>query len=86
MPQFEKGKSGNPAGRPKGSYNKLTKHIRTSLADALAGHIEAIPAELDKLPAKERLELLLRFMPYIMGKVKDAEPMAAGEEERFADW
>jgi hypothetical protein len=31
---FEKGQSGNPAGRPKGAVNKLTADLRDAIIDA----------------------------------------------------
>jgi hypothetical protein len=34
MAQFEPGKSGNPAGRPKGSLNKLTVETKAALHEA----------------------------------------------------
>ena len=34
MPQFRKGQSGNPAGRPPGSRNRATSMVQTLLEDA----------------------------------------------------
>ncbi|MDD5764654.1 MAG: DUF5681 domain-containing protein [Candidatus Marinimicrobia bacterium] len=70
----KKGKSNNPNGRPKGIPNKLTKELRESLKTVIAGHIEQIGKDLDELPAKDRLEILVKLLAYILPKVEDVNP------------
>lgn len=70
----KKGISNNPNGRPAGVPNKLTKELRRSLKAAISGHIEQIGQDLDELPAKERLELLVKLLAYILPKVQPVNP------------
>jgi hypothetical protein len=65
-----KGQTNNPAGRPKGSQNKLTKEKREALADLLSGEIDRIPEYIAQLEGpKEKLEMLAKFMPYVVPKL-----------------
>ena len=57
-------------GREKGTPNKLTKELRSALKDVLYDEIEQIPHRLDELEAKDRLELLVKLMPYVFPKVQ----------------
>ena len=57
-------------GRAKGTPNKLTREIRTSLKNILNNEIEQLPAHFEKLEPKERIELLIKIMPYAMPQVK----------------
>ena len=52
-------------GREKGTPNKLTKELRSALKDVLYDEIEQIPHRLDELETKDRLELLVKLMPYV---------------------
>lgn len=63
MSQFKPGQSGNPGGRPPGSQNKLTKHLRASLKNIIDGEIQNLPALLEKLEPKDRVELTIKLMP-----------------------
>ncbi|MFB6306417.1 MAG: hypothetical protein ABEH43_05430 [Flavobacteriales bacterium] len=57
-------------GREKGTPNKLTKELRATLKNALDGELEKLPEHLEKLEPKERVELLIKLMPYVVPKVE----------------
>jgi hypothetical protein len=56
-------------GREKGTPNRMTKELRSVLKDVLYEEIEALQERLDALKPKERLELLIKLMPYALPKV-----------------
>jgi hypothetical protein len=56
-------------GRIAGTPNKLTKELRTTLKGIIAGEFDALPQTFEQLPAKERLELLIKMLPYCLPKV-----------------
>ena len=57
-------------GRQKGTPNKLTKELRSVLKDVLYEEIERLPERLDELDTKDRLELLVKLMPFVFPKVQ----------------
>ena len=62
--------SGNKyGGRQKGTPNRITKELRSLLKDVLYEEIEALQEHLDALNPKERVELLIKLMPYALPKV-----------------
>lgn len=65
-----KGQTGNPAGRPTGTPNRLTKELRVVLKNILAKEIENIPGTLEKLEPKDRLEMVIKLLPFILPKVE----------------
>lgn len=67
-------------GREKGTPNKLTKELRSALKNVLYDEIEQIPHRLDELEAKDRLELLVKLMPYVFPKVNS---IASASDEPF---
>jgi len=56
-------------GRKKGTPNRLTKELRTLLKDVLYSELETIDERLELLEPKERLELVIKLMPYAFPKV-----------------
>ena len=56
-------------GRKKGTPNRLTKELRTLLKDVLYSELETIDERLELLEPKERVELLIKLMPYALPKV-----------------
>jgi len=81
--QFKPGKSGNPAGRPKGSTNKITKELRAVLKTVVFDELERLPGTLEELEPEKRAELLTKLLPYVMPKIQQAnygfdEPMDFG--------
>ena len=55
-------------GRTKGTPNKLTKELRTVLKNILYNEIEKIEEYLDGLEPKEKLDTIIKLMPYILPK------------------
>ena len=56
-------------GRQKGTPNRVTKELRSLLKDILYQELEQIQEHLETLNSKERVELLIKLMPYILPKV-----------------
>jgi hypothetical protein len=63
---FEKGKSGNPAGRPKGTANKTSEGLRQVFAQFLEANIERLQEMFDQLEAKEQLSFIERVAKLVM--------------------
>tara|TARA_B100000780_G_scaffold243031_1_gene186103 strand:- start:17 stop:262 length:246 start_codon:yes stop_codon:yes gene_type:complete len=55
-------------GRKKGTPNRMTKELRSILKDMMYQEIENIQDNLDQLNPKERLELLIKLMPFVLPK------------------
>ncbi len=70
-------------GRIAGTPNKLTKELRTVLKDFIFQELENLPKKLDELDTPQRLEIVIKLLPYAMPKVKDVsgdqgEPLGFG--------
>ena len=57
-------------GRQKGTPNKLTKEIRTVLKDLIYKELDEIKEHLDSLEPKQRIELVIKLIPYVLPKVE----------------
>ena len=51
---------------------RLTKELRTILKDIVYLEIEELSARLEELSPKERVEVLIKLMPYVFPKVDKA--------------
>lgn len=56
-------------GRQKGTPNRMTKELRTVLKDLLYEEIEVLQERLDALEPKDRIELIIKLMPFALPKV-----------------
>tara|TARA_A100001011_G_C14003337_1_gene712392 strand:- start:321 stop:563 length:243 start_codon:yes stop_codon:yes gene_type:complete len=56
-------------GRTKGTPNKLTKEIRTVLKDLIYKELDEIQEHLDSLENKQRIEIVIKLLPYVIPKV-----------------
>lgn len=72
-------------GRKEGTPNKLTKELRTALKNIMADEIDKLPALLEALPIPERIEFVVKLLPYVVPKVNSVgsstdEPFSWGIE------
>jgi hypothetical protein len=58
MALFEKGKSGNPSGKPKGALNKVTNDIKETFNNLLNNNIDHVQSALDRLKEEDPKEFL----------------------------
>jgi hypothetical protein len=57
-------------GRTAGTPNRLTKELRTVLRDMIAAEMDALPKTLEGLTAKERLDVVIKLLPFCLPKVQ----------------
>lgn len=57
-------------GRVAGTPNKITSELRNTLKGIIDAELNSLPTLLAELPAKDRLEAVIRLMPYCLPKVE----------------
>ena len=67
-------------GRKKGTPNRLTKEVRAVLKELVFDEISQVQFHFEKLEPRERVELLIKLMPFVCPKIQPAshslnEPM-----------
>jgi hypothetical protein len=60
-------------GRTAGTPNKITSELRKSLKTVIAGEFETLPDVLKQLPPKDRLEMVIKLLPFCMARVGSVE-------------
>ena len=61
-------------GRTKGTPNKVTLSIRESISTFLESETESVFDELSKLEGKEKIEMYLRLLKYVVSPAQAAPP------------
>jgi hypothetical protein len=72
-------------GREQGTPNRLTKELRAALKNILAKELESIPGQLEKLEPRDRLEMIIKLMPYALPKIETVS-MDKGEPTSWDDY
>ena len=85
---FKKGQSGNPAGRPKGSKDRVTAEARALFVSIMEGEVQHIEDALDGLrteSSEKYLKALAALFPYFMPKQVETE-VTFTEATRTPSW
>lgn len=61
---FEKGFSGNPNGRPKGSPNKTTGKLREAITSFLEQRFDGVVKDFEQLEPKDRIKVYTDLLQY----------------------
>jgi len=72
-------------GRDAGTPNRLTKELRAALKNILHQEIELLPEHFNKLYPKQRIELLVKLLPFALPKV-EPESYEIGEGGIADNW
>ena len=89
---FEKGKSGNPSGRPKGAENKTTAAMRQWLFDLVYKNRRQLEQDLRELEPRERWVMLERVLRHVLPQQQAITAEIAGtgiapdEVAQFRAW
>ena len=57
-------------GRKKGTPNKLTKEMRDVLKGVVADEIDTLGQRLEELEPKDRLEVFIKLLPFVLPKTQ----------------
>ena len=70
---FEKGKTGNPEGRPKGSLNKNTSRLREAISSFLTDNFDSFVNDFQELGPKDRVKFYCDLLNYNLPKVQSIQ-------------
>ena len=62
----------------------ITKDVRNQLKELVRDELEQLPEQLKQMEPKERLDILLKLMPFVLPKVSSV-PHSLGEPFQM-DW
>lgn len=65
---FKKGKSGNPAGRPKGAKGKVPGTVKEWIVSVIDGNREKFEQALKCIPPEEFLKVMTKLLDYVVPK------------------
>lgn len=77
----------NLNGRPKGAMNKTTAETKELLQKIVSAELEGITERLEQLDNKERIDAVIKLLPYIVPKQSEirVEPKANNFESITVD-
>ena len=65
---FKPGQSGNPAGRRKGSKNKISEKLRKKISDFLLKKFKDVETDFDSMKPALKTKLFVELLPFVIPK------------------
>lgn len=65
---FNKGKSGNPKGRPKGAKGRASGALIDRVRLLIEANFDTLQKDLDALPPAERVRAIIKLLDYVLPK------------------
>ncbi len=66
---FEKGVSGNPSGRPKGSRNKVQTEVKALIEQLITDNAESIKTDFSGLKPYAKVRMMIELLPFVVPKL-----------------
>lgn len=81
--KFQKGQSGNSAGRPIGSKNKISNDLRETITNFIISNFNQIERDFQSMTPKDRSRLFCELLSYSLPKLQNVQKES--EFEFFSD-
>jgi hypothetical protein len=80
MARYQKGESGNPAGRPEGAKNRVNDEIRNRINEYLSDNFDEVLNDLKTMEARDRVRFYIELLQYSVPKLKTMELKTENED------